>query len=87
MGLTEVDLEIQQPIAGVPVLKITCGKYFTYLPFAFPTRMKKVSNNESYAIFKATKTAKLTVKTEGSGDTRYNPVVTFEEVEGNVSEQ
>lgn len=72
----------EQAIEGVPLMSFKVEGYETFAPAAFPVEMKKVSDNESYAIFKgSSKAAKLTVKTSGSGNVRYNPIVTLEEVE------
>ena len=70
-----------QPIKGVPVLRVCFGDFEKYIPCAAPIKMVKVSDNESYAIYHGSiKYGKLTVKTQGSGDTRTDPVVTFVEV-------
>lgn len=72
-----------QPIKGVPVLRVGFGNFQKYIPCAPPVKLVKVSSNESYAIYKGdTKYGKLTVTTTGSGDTRTDPVVTFVEVSG-----
>ena len=75
------DFIFSQPIKGVPVLLISFGGFKKYIPFCPPVKMVKVSDNESYAVYKGTeKYGKLTVTTTGSGDTRKDPVVTFKEV-------
>lgn len=75
------NLRLYQPIDGVPVLRIIAGKYSSYIPFAKPVEVGKVSDNESYAIYSASKSAKLTVKTTGTGNVRTNVQVIFKEVE------
>lgn len=72
----------KQAIEGVPLIVFKANGRETFAPADFPAEMKKVSDNESYAIFKGfSKAAKLTVKTSGSGNVRYNPIVTLEEVD------
>lgn len=79
--MEELDRTHYQPIEGVPVEIHVCSEdYFTYEALAAPFVTKVVSENESFMIFKASKYGKLTVKTQGSGNVRTNPVVTFEEI-------
>ena len=79
--MIDADYISYQPIEGVPVeIHIYNEDYFTYVPLAPPFITKRVSENESFAIYKASKYGKLTVKTQGSGDTRTDPMVTFEEI-------
>ena len=79
--MIDADYISYQPIEGVPVeIHIYNEDYFTYVPLAPPFITKRVSENESFAIYKASKYGKLTVKTQGSGDIRKNPSVTFEEI-------
>lgn len=71
-----------QPIKGVPVVK----KGEIYEARRPPVERCRVSDNESYAIYEGvdnegvTHRGKITVKTQGVGNIRTNPVVTFEEV-------
>lgn len=70
-----------QPIEGIPVLKYSYGDFETYVALDKPAVMCKVSDNESYAIFRGlSKTAKLTVITEGDGNIREKVTVTLEEL-------
>lgn len=80
--MTDTDFIFTQPIKGVPVALISdkTGTYKKYIALDTAVKIEKVSDNESYAIFKGSKYGKLTVKTSGSGNVRTNPVVTFEEV-------
>lgn len=79
--MEDVEFKISQPIDGVPVMMISYEGYKKYIPMAAPANMVKVSDNESYAVYKGDeKTGKLTVKTSGSGDARRIVSVTFEEV-------
>ena len=80
--MTIADFIISQPIKGVPLILVGWGEYKTYIPFVRPTKVERVSDNESYAIYKGSKYGKLTVRTSGSGKVRTDPVVTFEEVSG-----
>lgn len=74
-----------QPLKGVPIIK----KGEIYEARRPPVEYGKVSDNESYAIYEGvdndgvTHRGKITVKTQGTGNVRTNPVVTLEEVEFN----
>lgn len=75
------DFIISQPIKGVPLILVGWGEYKTYIPFVRPTKVERVSDNESYAVFSGpSKSAKLTVTTTGTGVVRENITVTLEEV-------
>lgn len=78
----EEEFFVGQVMDGVPLLKSQFEGFESYGAAAYPSEMKKVSDNESYAIIKGkSKAVKITVKTTGSGDVRRDPVVTLEEVE------
>ena len=77
----DADFLFEQPIDGIPIMTIAYGGYVAYAALAKPSKIEKVSDNESYAIFSGPeKAAKLTVKTEGSGNIRTNITATLEEV-------
>ena len=77
----DADFLIEQPIDGVPIMTISYGSYVAYAALAKPSKIEKVSDNESYAIFSGPeKSARLTVTTTGEGNIRENVVVTLEEV-------
>lgn len=79
--MAKADFICVQPIEGVPVVKyIYSDKHCVYSALSVPVAVKKVSDNISFAVFAGSKYGKLTVKTQGSGDTRTNPVVTFVEI-------
>lgn len=82
----EEEFFVGQAVDGVPLLKSNWEGFENYGAVAYPSEIKKVSDNESYAIIKGkTKAVKITVKTTGSGNVRRDPVVTLEEVDINVS--
>ncbi len=57
------------------------SSYVAYVALAKPSKIEKVSDNESYAIFSGPeKTARLTVTTTGEGNVRENISVVLEEV-------
>lgn len=85
-GFREEEFFVGQVMDGVPLIKSNWEGFENYGAAVYPSEMKKVSDNESYAIIKGkSKAVKITVKTTGSGDVRRDPVVTLEEVDIDVS--
>lgn len=79
--MAKADFICVQPIEGVPVVKyIYSDKHCVYSALSVPVAVKKISDNVSFAVFAGSKYGKLTITTEGSGDIRKNPSVTFEEI-------
>lgn len=74
--------EATQPIKGIPITL----EGEVYKAHRAPVEVRKVSDNESYAIYEGYDNAgikhraKLTVKTEGTGNSRTNITATLEEV-------